>query len=275
MYDILRPYKGHIMDKAREFESGVFSKILDQSLHVNAFGKNRSGDRAYRRAERIVAAIFLATNHILGEEPLKMEIRRVALSVLSEIIHSRHELRSSVSATVSDVQTTIRHLIALTRMMVFGALISPQNAEMIVGAADDLGSFILNAQRSPLSEKVLFSKNDFLETAHSYKGHLRDIKDNRVIKDTSSVRDNHGMSLTAPSNTARATSVRSESIMSILRGGVELSIRDIAANLPEYSEKTIQRELNMLIEGGMVKRTGLKRWSRYSLTSVEESGAVQ
>lgn len=262
------------MDESRDIQSGVFSKILDQSLHINAFGKNRSTDRAYRKAERIVAAIFLATNHVPAEEPLKIEIRRTALSILPKIIDSSDEMRSSVSATLSDVQTTIRHVISLTKMMVFGALISPQNAEMMVGAADELGSFILSAQRSPLSEKILFSKSDFLETADIYKGHLRDIKDRSIVKDTISLKDNQNMSLIASSITSRAASPRARGIMSILRGGGELHIRDIAAHLPEYSEKTIQRELNVLIEEGVVKRNGLRRWSRYSLTSIVEGSAA-
>ena len=53
--------------------------------------------------------------------------------------------------------------------------------------------------------------------------------------------------------------------MAILRAGTDFNIRDIAANLPEYSEKTIQREIATLVERGLVRRTGLKRWSRYSI----------
>jgi len=73
--------------------------------------------------------------------------------------------------------------------------------------------------------------------------------------------------LSSPATEGDAASItqRGSGILSILRTGGDLNIRDIAAHLPEYSEKTIQRELNALILRGAVKRIGLRRWSRYSL----------
>ena len=57
---------------------------------------------------------------------------------------------------------------------------------------------------------------------------------------------------------------RSQAILEVLRVHGELGIRDVASNLPEYSEKMIQRELAELVSHGRVKKTGLKRWSRYT-----------
>jgi DNA-binding HxlR family transcriptional regulator len=54
----------------------------------------------------------------------------------------------------------------------------------------------------------------------------------------------------------------------VLRSQGELGIKDVVSNLPEYSEKMIQRELAELVAAGRVKKTGLKRWSRY--TYIEE-----
>jgi hypothetical protein len=64
---------------------------------------------------------------------------------------------------------------------------------------------------------------------------------------------------------AGSLSLRSQTILDILRTGGSLGIKDIAANLPEYGEKTIQRELVTLVSQGKVKKLGLKRWSRYSI----------
>ena len=41
--------------------------------------------------------------------------------------------------------------------------------------------------------------------------------------------------------------------------------QDIAQTIRDCSEKTIQRELIALIQGGIVKKTGERRWSKYSL----------
>jgi DeoR/GlpR family transcriptional regulator of sugar metabolism len=46
----------------------------------------------------------------------------------------------------------------------------------------------------------------------------------------------------------------------------DVSIKDISLVLTDCSEKTIQRELNSLVLKGQLKKTGAKRWSRYSIT---------
>ena len=50
-----------------------------QTVRTNPFGANQSADRAYRRAERLVAALFLVTNHISADEPIRVSIRSGAL----------------------------------------------------------------------------------------------------------------------------------------------------------------------------------------------------
>ncbi len=64
-----------------------------------------------------------------------------------------------------------------------------------------------------------------------------------------------------PANTAdRRTRIRT-----ILEAKGEATIKDISEIVTDCSEKTIQRELNAMIEDNVVKREGERRWSRYSL----------
>ena len=58
---------------------------------------------------------------------------------------------------------------------------------------------------------------------------------------------------------------RAERIKTVLEAAGEASIKDISEVITDCSEKTIQRELNSLIDNGLVKREGERRWSRYSL----------
>jgi len=44
-----------------------------------------------------------------------------------------------------------------------------------------------------------------------------------------------------------------------------VSIKDLSEEIKDCSEKTIQRELNDMINKGIIKREGERRWSRYSL----------
>jgi hypothetical protein len=61
------------------------------------------------------------------------------------------------------------------------------------------------------------------------------------------------------------TSSRGDRILAVLRTRDLLGIKDVSINLPEYSEKMIQRELADLVAGGRVRKVGSKRWSRYGV----------
>lgn len=57
---------------------------------------------------------------------------------------------------------------------------------------------------------------------------------------------------------------RAARIRTVLEAKPQATIKDIAEIITDVSEKTIQRELNSLIEKGQVIREGERRWSRYS-----------
>jgi DNA-binding transcriptional ArsR family regulator len=57
---------------------------------------------------------------------------------------------------------------------------------------------------------------------------------------------------------------RTARIKTVLEAKPQATIKDIAEIITDVSEKTIQRELNSLIEKGQVIREGERRWSKYS-----------
>lgn len=59
---------------------------------------------------------------------------------------------------------------------------------------------------------------------------------------------------------------RSTRIKTVLEAMPSATIKDIAEVITDVSEKTIQRELNSLIEKGQVIRQGERRWSKYSIS---------
>jgi hypothetical protein len=58
---------------------------------------------------------------------------------------------------------------------------------------------------------------------------------------------------------------RREMIISLLQGGKQLTINDFSQEIMNCSEKTIQRELLLLVSSGLLKKIGERRWSRYAL----------
>lgn len=73
-----------------------------------------------------------------------------------------------------------------------------------------------------------------------------------------------------PSATPRAiTDIAKESrrtrILKLVKDNREVTIKDIATHFADLSEKTIQRELVSLVDSGVLKKFGERRWSRYAL----------
>lgn len=60
---------------------------------------------------------------------------------------------------------------------------------------------------------------------------------------------------------------RGARIKTVLEAKPAATIKDIAEVITDVSEKTIQRELNSLIEKGQVVREGERRWSKYSIAA--------
>ena len=54
-------------------------------------------------------------------------------------------------------------------------------------------------------------------------------------------------------------------VLKLIKDKREVTIKDITNHFPELSEKTIQRELIALADSGILKKTGERRWSRYTL----------
>jgi hypothetical protein len=241
-------------------KTNPLSRFFDKhSVRTNPFGGNRSAERAYRRTERIVAALYLVTNHIAPTEPLRVAVRAGSLQLLEDIISLRDEMRGVDSVGLVASRASLRHLISLVRILAVAGLLSVQNTNTMTEALDELGAFLVSSQNSPLSESVSLTSEDLMDIGEARK----DVRDRRIVKDNVHVRDRVGVS---DRNAGREIlDVREQNILGFLHGKGELGIRDIAANLPEYSEKMIQRDLADLVAAGLVKKAGLKRWSRYSI----------
>jgi hypothetical protein len=54
-------------------------------------------------------------------------------------------------------------------------------------------------------------------------------------------------------------------IIKLVKDNREVMVKDITIHFPDLSEKTLQRELLALVETGVLKKTGERRWSRYSI----------
>lgn len=260
------------MESIKDMQNtGNISNFVDKrTIKTHPFGDNKMVERAYRRAERIVAALYLLTNHITPEEPLRQVVRVKAAALPDLLIDLRDEMRTYGSSKVHTIETSIRTLISLTRVLAVSGYVSFENADIMSEALDELGTFIASSRRSSLAESVRLSREDLLnDVRNGAEDPYNRIKDVDYIKDNNDTARVHEQKDTK-------VMMRADGIIDVLKSGRELSIRDIAINLPEYSEKMIQRELAVLVSNGRVKKIGSKRWSRYVLStpSIADTAAV-
>ena len=232
--------------------SNVLSILDAHAVKTAPFGANVSGENSYKRAERISAALHLITSHVPDDEPLRKLVRSKGLSLISLILKLRSGLRAPASEQGQAVLALVRELISYVRILAVSGFISSQNATTLVEALDELGNLIVISQRSSLAEQFSISRAALTPSATSEPSRStpktsvdakKDIKDSRESKSTTG---------------------RSQQILDILKFGGTLGIKDITSNLPQYSEKMIQRELLDLVSLGKVQKEGEKRWSKYS-----------
>jgi hypothetical protein len=261
------------MDDIKDIQkTDTVSRFIDShNVRTNPFGDNRAAERAYRKAERISAALYLLTNHIPSSESIREAVRSETHQLLDSVLRLRDEMRAAQSSAVHGLQVRLRHLISLVRILSVAGNISMQNAGTAIEALDELGNFLIASQRSILSENITISRDELMDVHGSVVSQratpvrsTKDVRESVIVKDTSIITDTSNAS-DKNTNGHDAVSVRVQSILEILRVGGSLGIKDIAANLPEYSEKMIQRELLDLAAKGAIRKIGLKRWSKYSL----------
>lgn len=265
--------KSHITDSSKTITNDTFDlkgdkieisnilAILDAyQLKTNPFGSNLTGENSYRRAERICAALHLITNHIQSDEPLRTSARDAGLRLLNKILEFRNEFRATASEKGQSVLAEIRGTISLVRLLVIAGYISMQNANAVIEALDELGSLILVSERSRLAEQVILSRGDLTPPAHT----MFAPKDSGMISRIGQRAAKKDLIKHVKDDMVGSGGVeRGNQIMDILRAGGVLGIKDITSNLPQYSEKMVQRELANLVQLQRVEKTGEKRWSRY------------
>lgn len=246
--------------------SNTFEILDGHSVKTNPFGSNITGENSYRRAERIGAALHLVTNHVPEHEPLRLIIRTSAIELLAYILELRVSLRSPESEKGQVVLAEVRHLISLVRLLALAGYVSAENVNAISEALDELGTMIVASQRSSLGEQLSITRDDLQPPAlqnstqrtYGTEPNTARIRAAKPIKDIRDRKVSHGVG---------GGGARAAQIMDILSVGGVLAIKDIAANLPQYSEKMIQRELADLVVSEKISKTGEKRWSRYAINS--------
>ncbi len=248
--------KGHALGAhqgaVRGRDSSNDDFVLEKNIFSNIFEKDIKRVYIYKKAERLAKAIHLISPAFTDSPSLRDRIDSIAVGLVDAAILPPLPARDALS----------RELLALSSVLGIartGNLLSSMNAALIAREAhqllteiaayeeprlflDDAPSLADIARRAGKSSPEAPSRAAARRAPDSRKGH---------IKDNSSVKDIH-------------VKDRQGAVVEILKskeGGA--SIKDISSLIRDVSEKTIQRELQALIDQGVVRKEGERRWSTY------------
>lgn len=188
------------------------------------------------KGQKIVAAMYLVTNHLSDTDPFKQAIRTRAI----ELTHSGDR------SVIVDQIGVLLGAAALARVISEknAAIISREISLYAVGSGahtEDAVSALFETEHKPLSlmkRTEHAPRMSFINTDVSIRS-----KKQEDIHDNKNKRQSH--------------------ILSFINDRKSVSIKDISALFTDVSEKTIQRELGALVVSGQITKRGSKRWSIY------------
>lgn len=188
------------------------------------------------KAEKLTAALYLVSGFLPDSEPLKWQLREKALGALT----------ATVTNHWWQALSFIDQLVPLLLLAAHNPAVSANNFTILKDEYQTLRQAIAEGQ-------INFS---------SYLS----LPQLQVIKPPVSRHPKEATATAKHVNSSpnQAGQSRQETILTFIRQQPGWSsIAEIAKSLPGFSSKTVQRELVTMVNAGLLKKEGSKRWSRY------------
>jgi hypothetical protein len=242
----------------------------------------------YRKIEKISAAIHLITNFFDLKEPIRMSLREKSLALLSS--SAALVKNSDLSNILNSLSFGLLEIKSLLHTSFISGLMSEMNLKIIQGEIDQLMIVIESKKQvfirlpitylhvAPLEPKSSASEAPQIQSAPafnnnpiSFPGSSGALSTNfpsnvsEIQRSQSRLNISKGQISKGQKNSADHSD-RTEKILSLLKDGRALTIKDFSDVIKGCSEKTLQRELLRLVAEGKIIKRGERRWSRYSLS---------
>jgi len=233
---------------------------------IRLFGDNHACAHAYKKTEKLLLAIHLVTNLVPEKEPVRKAIRDKSVRTLSDMLRLRSGFKSVGSEQLNHVIASVYEIISLLNILHIAGFVSDMNLEILKRELGSLIVFLREAENTEVAESVTFS-NDYFNTEEFVNRH--NLKDNNLSfnkKDISkrtlsqSKKQNSERMSQSSSHTERRTA-----ILNLVKDKKTVNVKDVSTVVTDCSEKTLQRELIGLVNEGVLKKEGERRWSVYSL----------
>lgn len=208
----------------------------------------------FKKTERIVSVVFYITQSIQEKDKFARvitDIEDTARHVHDVVLQSLN-VRSHVAE--ESVQEVTHALVSLESKLRVAQAMGVIAAEVLQVIDNEMDS-VMRALTKYSHEDQLLAEREAAPAPAP--------KPPRRVPPRSPASTNHTPATSASSSSDPSS--RRARILTIIEAKGEVSIKDITDIITDVSEKTIQRELNAMIEDNQIKRIGERRWSKYTL----------
>lgn len=247
------------MDKSQNINSSQTPKNTDST---SVFSGISLFSFISKKTEKLATALYMVTNLFYESEPMKWTLRRKISELLSFILKHRDTYTVGNLEFVHDAKKGVVEILSLLEVASGSGLISPMNFSVIRAEFVNLVEHIEKLSHEQNESDYRELPKTFFEVQKDMTSSVDQSK-NSLMSNTN-IKDNISLS---QDNSAFKRTNRQQIILQLLKKKKEVNIKDIALIIKDCSEKTIQREVIDLIEKGVLKKEGDRRWSKYSLAS--------
>lgn len=246
------------------------NKIVENNSSNNSlavFGHSSHFASLYKKTEKLVAAIYMITDFIKDNEPIKWRIRENALELLSINMKFTTVSLSERRDLLKKYQALSLQVVSLTGVANAGGLISEMNYSILSKEFEKLALTITREENKKLNEETVVLESNFFEKTESKTTQMDDVlyKQEPVIP-----KGQVQKALPSVQKIQKPTENKDDRktiITRLLSKKSGLNIKDFSQSITGCSEKTIQRELLSMVALGILKKEGERRWSTYSLAN--------
>jgi hypothetical protein len=225
----------------------------------------------FKKTEKITAALYLVSGLLKDDEPIKWELRDRGIDLLSSSFTASSSLPGDKNIVIQSLFTAALETLSLLNVARISNLVSEMNHRLLVREIDYIVGMLRDRLAQSAENAGYVLSETFFKTPDLFSSTFRaDAKNNTGRSQQPEVLNqpnNTGIQGSAQGHVSveAKKSKRQELILTALRNQSNLTIKDFSKIIKDCSEKTIQRELLGLVEKGIVKKEGERRWSKYSL----------
>lgn len=225
----------------------------------------------YKRSERLSSAVFLVSNIITSSTELRTKIQNLSLDLISTSAYVKDSNPTECLMLLSKIESILLQSMSLLDIAKLSGFISDMNADILKSEFDsflaELGELRSYVDKSGKITKEYFNTASFSPQVNMSPAVLNSNYSNEMgLSISSRVEiDDYKRSQNEERDKSKRQETREKAILDLIKNRGSVNIKDISKSIKGCSEKTIQRKLVSLINSGIIKKRGERRWSVYSL----------